>query len=133
MSKIKDQIRNQINPFAYMQTGERPRTFSNFVRAAHTAFDPAGGATGDAIAHYSNTNQNNLRGTMDPGQVFGPNANPIPGPDPNAPGSVFNIQKPGGTPYQPSRQPGQATNGLAGGTQSGGIDWAQIIARALRK
>lgn len=54
--------------------------------------------------------------------------------DPNAPGSVF---AGGGTPppYNPSSMPapGTPTNGLANGAVSGGMDWAPIIARALRK
>jgi len=52
--------------------------------------------------------------------------------DPNAPGSIFANQRySGAAPNLPA--PGTATNGLANGTQNGGVDWAPIIARALRK
>lgn len=57
---------------------------------------------------------------------------PLPPPDPNAPGSIFAPRQYGGPPPN-MPAPGTPTNGLAGGSMSGGIDWAPIIARALRK
>lgn len=76
---------------------------------------------------------------LDPLDIFGgqraAQLNDASNYDPNAPGSIFNMGKPVGRLYQPSSQPapGTPTNGLANGTRSGGIDWAPIIARALRK
>jgi hypothetical protein len=59
--------------------------------------------------------------------------NYVPPADPNAPGSIFNMNKPPGPVYNPAAMPapGTPTNGLANGAQSGGINWAPIIAKAL--
>lgn len=100
-----------LNPAAYAFANKRPGS-STFGAGGpvNTALDPADLFGGQKAFTSAQANTFN----------------------PNAPGSIFaNRQFGGPPPNMPA--PGTPTNGLAGGAQSGGIDWAPIIARALRK
>lgn len=155
MGGISKTFKNQIDPFHLAHDTSQPRTFGNFIGNLHTGVDPFGGALGANIAQHNNT-QNNLRGTMDPGQLLGANATQAAPFNPAAPGSIMSGARPQGpfinpltnmrqgytgtpTLATPYGQPGAAPAGgmPTPGTPTNGLqsspDWASIIGRALRK
>lgn len=141
-SGFSRQYKNSLDPFGTLHNTGHPNTLGNVVNDWHHA-DPVFGSLGDAIAKHNNTDQTNLRGVMDPGQVLGPNAQMAAPYNPNAPGSINNMfGNHGSIPFTPPPPPGSSTNGLGGGyngasnpgfTQGGtSPNWQAIIANALR-
>lgn len=108
----------------------------SFFRAGG-GIDPVGAGVRNYVAPHLNPNAPTgdsaltLQNVGDPGGLFHSQW-PVQTFDPNAPGSIFANRQPAG-PAPNLPPPGTATNGLAGGAMNGGIDWAPIIAKALRK
>jgi len=117
MGGISKSWKNVNDPFHLVTNKGQPTTLNSYVQGWHNMTDPIGGQVGPALAKHNNT-QDNIRGTMDPGQLFGPNATVAPGPNPNAPGSIMNFGGAGTgqrMPFNPSAgvpMNGVSTNGL---------------------
>lgn len=130
-------IFNPVNQLNKIGNAEH-RVFGSSARI----FDPGAYAFGDA-GHVAGAGPTDAGGAfnsgLDPADLFGgqraAQLSASQNFNPKAPGSIFDMGLPKGPTYNPAAvpAPGTPTNGLANGTMSGGIDWAPIIARALRK
>lgn len=127
MGSIVSTFKDMVDP-ANLEHN-KGQSFANptsVLKQAHAVLDPAGALTGNLIQKHNNT-QNNVRGTFDPAQWFGPNATQAPGPNPYAPGSIMNLR--GGHPGigQGMNQNGAPSNGIS----TNGLQPAQAQSQSI--